>query len=151
MGDEPQQLILDPTNPLDFTEPELAELAAMLAAEPGVGEVDVHVREETGYGGPLPEVLIIWMGAGGFSASTLAIWTLLEKVGKVLQGRWKREAEACQPDEKPRDRCASFVDTDGNPLLSIRIKAPDGEIAKEDDTQPMARPYPGRVEESGLE
>lgn len=144
MTDAPRDLIIDPTNPYDFTEDELSEIATMLRTEPCVGEVSVHVREEHGYGGPLPEVLIIWMGVGGFSASTLATWTLLEKVGKVLQRRWRREADACGPEEKPRARSASIVTPDGKPVLSLRIDLPAGEIEEVDDTQPMARPYPGR-------
>jgi hypothetical protein len=140
---EPGRVILDPTNPLDFERAELEELAAELGGEVEGAEVSVHLRDEHGYGGPLPEVLIIWIGIGGFSAATLATWTLVEKVGKFLQGRWKREAEVCEPDEKPRKRSASFVDVDGKPLLTVQVDLPHGEIEEVDDTAPPGRPYPG--------
>jgi hypothetical protein len=140
---EPGKVILDPTNPLDFERSELEELAGVLAAVVEGAEVSIHLREEHGYGGPLPEVLIIWIGIGGFSAATLANWALAEKVGKFLQDRWKREAEACGPDEKPRKQSASFVDVDGKPLLTVQVDLPDGEVEEAEDNAPPERSYPG--------
>jgi hypothetical protein len=143
---EELKLILDPTNPLDFDPAELDDLAAELRADPETVEVTVHLRDEHGYGGPLPVVLVVWVAAGGVASATLAIWALAEKVGKVLQGQFKQEAEACEPDEKPRERSVSFVDLDGNPLVTVRVKAPEGEVERTDDANPPGRPFPGTNE-----
>lgn len=140
---ETQRLIIDPTNPLDFERAELEDLAADLGGGLEDADVSVHLRDEHGYGGPLPVVLVIWIGAGGAASATLAIWTLGEKVGKFLQSHWRKEAEDCEPDEKPRAHSASFVDLDGKPLLTVRVDLSDGEIEEIDDADPPPRPFPG--------
>lgn len=123
-------VIIDPGNPFDFEEAELAELIEQLqAVEPGA-EFAAHFREETEYGGAFTEVLHVWTSVDDFVNQNWQTIALIAMVVRWLRERWKRD-RAADP-KRPRPRSARVYDREQRQAFEIFIDLPHGE--------PVARP-----------
>lgn len=108
-------VIVEPGNPHDLTEDEERELlAVMKEADP---DVDVRVvrRPEEGYGGPLTEVVHVFvenpqlLGIGAGALGGLYAW---------LRKRFRKDG---------RPRFVPIYGGDGRVLKTVRIEGPNGD------------------------
>jgi GNAT superfamily N-acetyltransferase len=119
------QVIIDPGNPFDFEEEEIAELIQELQASEPDAEVLAHFREETEYGGALMEVLHVWTSVADFVNQNWETIGIVATVVNWLRKRWQRD-KAANP-ERPRPRSALIYDQEQRLVFSIVIDLPTGE------------------------
>src|ERR1035441_6424428 len=128
MTDAEKLILLDPANPNDFDESELAELAEMLRSDvPGVDAVPA-LREEEGYGGPLGEVVYLWLLWASFLNTIDPVWKTIEIADAAVgwaRARWRRDHET--NGDRARSRTIVLCDKHGRVIESVRIDLPDGE------------------------
>jgi hypothetical protein len=123
------RLILEPGNPHDFEAHELEELAAELHAQTRKG-VDVALRAERGYGGPLHEVLHVWIPWKALEGAAAA--QVVNLLVSWLKKRWKKDDAQHPGQARPRSllvwttngRCSSVIvvdyGEDGEPAVATK-------------------------------
>jgi hypothetical protein len=119
------QVIIDPGNPFDFEEVEIAELIGELEAAEPRAEFVAHFRDETEYGGALIEVLHVWTSVEDFVNQNWQTVGLISVVVNWLRKRWKRDKD--ENPARPRPRSAVIYDQDQRCVFDITIDLPDGE------------------------
>ena len=119
------QVIIDPANPFDFDEAEIAELVQDLQQLQPDAEIVAHFRDETEYGGALMEVLHVWVVGRDFIDENWPAIALIAGAVKWLRKRWRSDKEA--NPEHPRPRSILVYDEEERLRFSIRIDQPDGE------------------------
>jgi hypothetical protein len=87
-------------------------------------------REEVGYGGPLTEVLHVWLEIAASVDALAFAHQIAKTVGRTLRSRWRVEADAAEPGDRPRRRAATIYGQDSRPLLAVEVDAGDGEIGE---------------------
>lgn len=136
-------VFLEPGNPHDFTEAELADLVACVREADPAHDVQLHVRDEIGYGVSYHEVLHIWAvykEISGDIADTAGMILPFAAAVKWMQARWKSDRESDASDT-PRPRSVSLVDERGNIIESVEINLPTGDAV---DTTGKPRPHGDR-------
>ena len=116
-------LLLETNNPLDMEPAHLEELAARL--RPLLSDIDVALayEDQAGAGVTLHEVLHVWLPSADFVKE--AVWTLVfNEIITFMKERFRR------PHSGTRPKSITFNDPDGNAVLEITIKTPDGPITE---------------------
>jgi hypothetical protein len=119
------QVIIDPGNPFDFEEAEIAELIQELQEADPDAEFVAHFREEPEFGGGLIEVLHVWTSVEDFVNQNWETIGVVATVVNWLRKRWQRD-KAANP-ERPRPRSALIYDQEQRRVFSINIDLPAGE------------------------
>jgi hypothetical protein len=137
-------LLLDPANPYDYDPGELEQLARDLEAEvPGLSAVPIR-RPEVGAGGPLMEVLHVWLDLNRFAGENPLDVAAAGWIIGQLRKRWLRDREAHPPPERPRPRVFNLYNENDELVQSVVIDMPDGEPVEEavepGNTAPHPRP-----------
>jgi hypothetical protein len=143
MSQHRHTIYLDAGNPYDFERDALDELAATLNREVEDIEAVPKLRDETGYGVTLHEVLVIWMGTGAAIQTASYAKTIVTHSVDFLRRRWRKDHE--QSGDAVRPRTLWVADADGRIIQQITIDLPDGtpqESAPNHKTLP--RPKPSR-------
>jgi hypothetical protein len=142
MTDAEKLILLDPANPHDFDKSELDELAAMLKSEvPGVDAVPAF-REEEGYGGPLSEVVYVWLLWASFVDAIDPLWKTIEIARTTVEwarARWRRDHD--KNGDRARARTIVLCDKHGRVMESVRIDLPAGEPITEENPDPPEVPH----------
>jgi hypothetical protein len=116
-------LLLETNNPLDMEPAHLEELAARL--RPLLSDIDVALayEDQAGAGVTLHEVLHVWLPSADFVKD--AVWTLVfNEIITFMKERFRR------PHSGTRAKSITFNDPNGNAVLEITIKSPDGPITE---------------------
>jgi hypothetical protein len=123
-------VLLEPANPHDFSKAELTAIGDSLVAEIGAPfDVVPVLREESGYGGPLNEVLHVWLEVAETVDAAAFAYAVAAQLGRVLRRRWKADKESCAPGDRPRKRVASIYGPDDRPLVEVEVKT-DGTVTE---------------------
>ncbi len=115
-----------PTNPYEFTDLELEDLAAQLSEIDEAVAVQINVPPQRGYGVHASEVLHLFLETaltGGFEAVGVKV---IESTIGWAQARWKKEQQE-QPELPPRARVVTIYGPRGEVLKDVRIDLPDGQ------------------------
>jgi hypothetical protein len=132
-------VILDPGNPLDFSESDLNELAGRLKAQ-HEAEVEIVPRPERGYGVTFHEVMNIWVNVTGIAGGTATGVAILRSVAKWARERWHKDRDE-HPGSRPRPRSVTLYGPDGRAIKTIEIDEPSGEpIEREPNDLPPRTP-----------
>jgi hypothetical protein len=152
--DSGMRVWLEGGNPLDFDPDELTELSSELtSAVPGV-DIILVVRQETGYGVTLNEVLVIWEEISRAAPNVAQGVGSVAKVATIVAGavawlrrRWKSDHERRLGRARPRTLVV--CDRSGRIVRSVRIDMPEGQPLDEDNQigRQYPRPSPGDVNE----
>lgn len=149
--EQTRRLLLDPANPHDFTLEELEGFGdALRASLDDVVDVVPVLRDEQGYGGPLSEVIHVWLQVAESVEAFLFARQVARACGRLLQGRWQADQDRCENDEVPRKRVATIYGPDDRPLIEVEVDAPDGvprESLIEPGPDPLPHPRPVTIEE----
>jgi hypothetical protein len=143
----PARVLLDPANPFDFSIAELKGICAVLVNDLG-DEVEpvLAVRDERGYGGPLSEVLHVWLDIAESVDAVAFAGSVAISLAGVLRRRWEEDKKSCASDERPRKRCVTIYGPDDRPLLDVEVDAPEGEpvieVCQENARVAHPRPAP---------
>jgi hypothetical protein len=116
-------LLLETNNPLDMEPAHLEELAARL--RPLLSNIDVALayEDQAGAGVTLHEVLHVWLPSADFVKN--AAWTLVfNEIVTFMRERFRR------PHSSARPKSITINDPDGNAVLEITIKTPDGPVTE---------------------
>ncbi|MFC1431357.1 hypothetical protein ACEZDB_11945 [Streptacidiphilus sp. N1-3] len=117
---------LRPTNPYEFTDQELEDLAAQLSEIDEAVAVQINVPPQRGYGVHASEVLHLFLETaltGGFEAVGVKV---IESAIGWAQARWKKEQQE-QTQLPPRARVVTIYGPRGEVLKDVRIDLPDGQ------------------------
>jgi hypothetical protein len=112
------RVLIDPANPFDFVPSDFDELIAELAQDAPEIEVRRAFRPEVGYGGPLTEVLHVWMDI----AETIDAVATTAMVVKHFTGFLRRRQEADRQNSEPGQ---------GPPRKRALTLYVNGEVARE--------------------
>jgi hypothetical protein len=109
-------------------------------------EVTSGGREEYGYGGPLSEVLHVWLDVAETVDALAFARYVARACGQVLKRRWHADHESCGEGEKPRKRVATIYGPDDRPLLEVEVDGPQGAIVERQPkgSDGLAHPRPNR-------
>ena len=109
-------------------------------------EVTTVFRPEEGYGGPLHEVLHVWLEVRD-TADALAFTAICVK---WLKGRWHRDREKNPPPRRPRPRGLHIYEEE-RLIRVVKIDLPAGEAVDEEPDPgaelPHRRPNPAECED----
>lgn len=117
---------LRPTNPYEFTDQELEDLAAQLSEIDEAVAVQINEPPQRGYGVHASEVLHLFLETGLTGAFEAVGSKVIESTITWAQARWKKELEQ-QPQLPPRARVVTIYGPKGEVLKDVRIDLPDGQ------------------------
>jgi hypothetical protein len=122
------RVLLDPANPHEFAEAELVEAEKDVRAQwPAPVDVLPAIRDEEGYGGPLSEVLHVWLDVAE-SVNAVAFAAAVAKgIGVFLRRRWEADKATCDEGETPRKRVGTLYGPNDQILSEVVVDAPEGE------------------------
>jgi hypothetical protein len=145
-------MIVEPANPIAFTEEDFEPLREALAAD-GI-DARLALRPERGYGGALGDVFHVFIEHRDeikqgldITKDTILSVTAVLKVVQWLKGRWDEDHE--EHPENPRDRILMVYridsevlnhEAEAEHLATIRLELPNGEPTIETNGTPSRKP-----------
>jgi hypothetical protein len=120
-------VLIDPANPFDFVPSDFDEVIAELAEDAPEVEVRRAFRPEVGYGGPLTEVLHVWMEIAGTIDASVTTRLVVKHFTGLLRRRQEADRQHSEPGQGPPRRRALTLYVNGEVAREVSIDV-DGTI-----------------------
>jgi hypothetical protein len=142
---ETLRVLLDPANPHDFDFHDFDTLVEEITLDLPDASVIPTFREEVGYGGPLMEVLHVWIDVTGTIDAVGVTAILVKRLSAFMKERFTADETTPGDLGPPRTRIVNLYDGDGNVLMTVTIDGSgvaEHNVSGTGKTAPHPRPAP---------